>query len=1115
MNDGRTGSSFHLAGDLEPWMGVLLAVVAAGLAWWLYRLETRKGTVAPLDKVLPLLRALAVALIVLTLVGPTVRNINEEGERGRVLVFIDGSKSMSIKDDHMSAGRKLLLAERHGWLPKDQKILDPALHDAADFLADARISLNEGLEDPVANLAKLSQAFAKKTEQAAKLLEGKNYEVSGVGERKGVLYSEIWNGIGGSTVQDLLNHPKFKEGNPDSTAYLPGAESPMDIGENFGRRIFGKLVPPESGEYHFWVYSDDECVVRINVSGENPENAREILRRATFGTKAWSEKNRSRPVTLSQGKRYYFEILHKEGTGSDFCAVGWTLPSGRLERPIPGKHFRAPNHETSTTFAELRESMRAEIVKTAQELKKGDGDAAETAIRETLASLAETALSYENRFRATFEMYAENLASSSDENVRSALAAFDSTGRWKRATRLLTQREDSILRKLADTHVIEVHTLAGPEAERLWDNGGEAEPPEDFGPSSQNRRTDLASGLQATVRIDDEDEKTRKGEAGKEPRSAAVILSDGLHNEGTSPFETAKLLAGRDIPVHTVGLGSDATPLDLAVLDVETPSKVLKDDRVRGSVTLKDNLRAGTLFKIVVEDEQGKVVWEEELAGMNAMRRRVDFDFSVEKLVEEKISALGLGESVEVNAVPFRMKVRVEPVQGEARDDNNALSFAFDAIASKNSALIIDGRPRWETRYLHNLFERDERWSATVAFAGPGADDNSLPRGEEGDVFPTDKKTLFTYDLLVFGEISPDLLEEEEQEWIRDFVANRGGGILLLDGPRQQFREYAEDEENPIASLLPVKWREEGPKRLAPHAFRLTERGLATPALFLHPSADRNAELWGYAPKPGWVAPAEALPGTDVYLEATLDEGGEDAVPLLVSRPVGAGKVLYAGFDGTWRWRFEVGDKYHQRYWHQIAAWIMEQPFAVSDDFVAIDPGASTYRPGETAAIRVRVRDREGKPLADPNAEVEALIWRDGKVVATVPLESDAESGGLFRGETPALVAGEHEMTVRVNGLYDDGELRSKVEFVVNEPESPELATLTCNEDLLREVAELSGGRYLREEQIGRLNELLKPISSGKLITTEIALWQSYWWFVPIVLLLGVELFLRKRAGML
>ncbi|MFP6901886.1 MAG: hypothetical protein VCA36_13145, partial [Opitutales bacterium] len=570
-----------------------------------------------------------------------------------------------------------------------------------------------------------------------------------------------------------------------------------------------------------------------------------------------------------------------------------------------------------------------------------------------------------------------------------------------------------------------------------------------------------------------------------------------------------------DLPIHTIGLGSDNAPPDLAVLEIEAPLKVLKDDRLHGSVSLKDNLPAGTPFKIVVEDEQGEIVWEKELVGMNALRRRVDFDFPMEEMVEERISSLGLDKSVQLNSISFRMKIKVEPVKGEARHDNNERSFAFDAITKKNSLLIIDGRPRWETRYLRNLFERDERWSATSVFAGSGSDDESLPRGEEGDVFPTEKKALFAYDLIIFGEIGPKLLKEEELEWIRDFVANRGGGIILLDGARQKFREYAEDEENPIASLLPVKWAEEGPKRLSPHTLRLTEVGLKNSALFLHPSTERNEELWGYLPKPGWVAPTEALPGSEVHLEATIDEDGENAVPLLVFRPVGAGKTLYVGFDGTWRWRFEVADKYHQRYWHQIASWIMEQPFSVSDDFVALDAGASTYRPGERAALRVRVRDREGNPLDDPDAQVEALVWRDGKVVATVPMESDAESGGLFRGETPALSPGAHKVTVRVSEIYEEHELRSNVEFLVQEPESPELAILTCNEELLREMAELSGGRFLREEQIGRLNELLKPISSGKLVTTEIALWQSYWWFVPIVLLLGVELFLRKRAGML
>jgi hypothetical protein len=44
-------------------------------------------------------------------------------------------------------------------------------------------------------------------------------------------------------------------------------------------------------------------------------------------------------VVLTAGKRYYIEALHKEGGGSDHCSVGWTLPDGTDERPIPGKRL--------------------------------------------------------------------------------------------------------------------------------------------------------------------------------------------------------------------------------------------------------------------------------------------------------------------------------------------------------------------------------------------------------------------------------------------------------------------------------------------------------------------------------------------------------------------------------------------------------------------------------------------------------------------------------------------------------------------------------------------------------------------------------------------------------
>ena len=1114
MKDDRTGLSIHFAGELDSWICILLVLIAAATAWWLYRMETKKGASAPLDKLLPFLRAAAVALIVLTLAGPTLKNVSEKGERGRVLVFLDGSESMTIQDNHMSPGRKLLLAERHGWLPKDQQLLDPTLYEVTDLLSTARTELNIAKEDPAADLNKIAADFAGKAKQAAEMLKGKDYQVALPEERRGLLRHEVWEEVPGYDLQSLTSHSKFKTGAPDSTDHLRSVQSPVNVGDNFGRKISGILVPPQDGDYLFWLYGDDQCMLKLNTAGENPSNAKEILRVPTYAEADWGKALKSRPVSLRKDKRYYFEVLHKEGAGEDFCAAGWSLPDGSLERPIPGKRFLVPNIEQAPTFAELLKSMNDDFVQSAQSLRKGTGDTADADMRKALSELADQCLSYEDSFRETFDLYAEEQASEQSENISKALRDFDASDRWKRATRLLTEREDSILRELKDTHVIEVRSLSGFEADQVWGNGTEDEPPSDFGESPLTRITDLASGILSTVKADDdEDEDAQTGKS----RSAAVILSDGLHNKGSSPYETAKLMAGRDIPIHTISFGSKKAPPDLAVLDVSTPPMILKTDRAHGSITLKDNLDLGTEFRIVVEDELGNKIWDDNLTGINANRRRIDFDFPIEKMVEERILALGLDNSVEVNSVPMRFKARVEPVKGEARSDNNLKSFSFDAITKKNSVLIIDGRPRWETRYMRNVFDRDERWVVTAVFAGSGSAEPELPRGEDGEAFPPDKKSLFAYDLIVFGELSTGLLKDEELEWISEFATNRGGGILLLDGPRQKFREYAQQENHPIAKLLPVKWLDDSKPRLPPESFRLTDRGQSETALFLDPSSERNAELWGYLPVPGWVAPTEALPGTEVFLEANIDKEKHsvESVPLLVSRTAGAGKILYAGFDGTWRWRFEVGDKYHQRYWNQVASWIMEKPFAVRDDFVAIDPGASVYQPGEAAAIRIRVRDREGKPLNDPNLTAEGLIWKDGKIVATVPMKTDPDSGGLFRGTTPPLKPGQHEISVRVDGLYEESELRSRASFLVQQPESPELSTLTCNEELLQEVAKLSGGTYLREEQIGRLNDLLKPISSGKLVTKEIALWQSYWWFFPIVLILGLELYLRKRAGML
>lgn len=80
---------------------------------------------------------------------------------------------------------------------------------------------------------------------------------------------------------------------------------------------------------------------------------------------------------------------------------------------------------------------------------------------------------------------------------------------------------------------------------------------------------------------------------------------------------------------------------------------------------------------------------------------------------------------------------------------------------------------------------------------------------------------------------------------------------------------------------------------------------------------------------------------------------------------------------------------------------------------------------------------------------------------------------------------------------------------------SRELAELSCNEELLQQMARVSGGEYFREETAAKLIGKLEPLSNGRVEESETVLWQSWWWFIPVIGLLTTEWVLRKRAGLI
>ncbi len=687
-----------------------------------------------------------------------------------------------------------------------------------------------------------------------------------------------------------------------------------------------------------------------------------------------------------------------------------------------------------------------------------------------------------------------------EASQQAAAAQCDQTTRWQRLENSLLHPDRGLLGKLAATHDVQVVALSGARSETLWSRMKADAPPAGLGMDPVGPWTDLGSAIAGQMTSG----QASGGEQppGEQGHTAAVLLTDGRHNHGQSPLEAARVLGRQGVPIHTVGFGADREPPDLAVLGVEHPDVVFQKDRVRGTLLLRDQMPAGQSFaaQIVLGED---VLWQEQLSTIDSQLRRVAFDFSIDEPVERLRGELD--GNVTHHALPLVLCARLAPLDGETETSNNEAQFRFMAITQSYRILLIDGRSRWETRYLRNVFERDDQWQIDTILAGPGTEQATLPRGDGPDRFPADRGALFQYDLIVIGDVPTELFEQDELQWIRQFVEFRGGGLLLIDGRRGHL---AFQEGHPLLPLLPVTRLQE-PLSGTDWQLRLTPSGQRQNALMLVPSQEANQRLWNELPPPRTIVAVEALPDTETLVEAVA---GERVAPAMVARSFGAGRVFYAAMDETWRWRYKAADTYHQRFWNQLAQWIMPRPFTVSDDYVSLDTGPSDYASGDQVEIRARLRNVDGRPAT--SATVDALLWQDGRIVSTVTLDEDADGSGVYRGRTGRLAEGQYEVSIRASGFSQDA-LRARTSFVVEPPESHELELTACNNELLEEMARSSGGTFLREEESGRLVELLRPLSRGRVVESDTLLWQSYWWFAAIVGLLSIEWLLRKRAGVL
>ena len=165
----------------------------------------------------------------------------------------------------------------------------------------------------------------------------------------GAISGEGFSNIPGSQVTDLTSNPAYPN-NPSVTAVLNSFEY-KTMGDNYGARVRGYICAPVTGLYRFKIAADDQAGLWLSTD-ENPDNKVLIAyAERTTGFRQWNTypSQTSGYILLTKGARYYIETLHKQKTDGNYLSVGWTLPGGVFEAPIPeaGYLHWALLHQTS------------------------------------------------------------------------------------------------------------------------------------------------------------------------------------------------------------------------------------------------------------------------------------------------------------------------------------------------------------------------------------------------------------------------------------------------------------------------------------------------------------------------------------------------------------------------------------------------------------------------------------------------------------------------------------------------------------------------------------------------------------------------------------------------
>lgn len=600
------------------------------------------------------------------------------------------------------------------------------------------------------------------------------------------------------------------------------------------------------------------------------------------------------------------------------------------------------------------------------------------------------------------------------------------------------------------------------------------------------------------------------------PVAGIVLISDGQDtSKDDDPAQEAKKAATRGVGIYAVAVGDSSAPRNIRVFDLVAEEQVWEGDPFE--------------LDAVISAEG---VGQQSLEVVLTEARRETPDVAVE--IGRKAAPIPAeGGQVSVTFSHSQKKVgkyiyriAVAPREHETDVEDNSRSTPIEIKKDKSKVLLIAGGPSWEYRMVQAMLSRDKQFDLSVWLQS--MDPNMAQEGNSRiDQMPFERKELEDYDVIALFDPDPS---EFSPDWIKDLTdyVEDGGGLLYMAGPKYASKYLG--LYRGMGDLLPVQL-DDGFMELDDITARYTQpwdlsvvpANIEQPIMRFTTDSAFNQERWNQMPPMFWSFPVQdAKPSARVLLEREDKErGGVDGrSPLLVTGQFGAGRTVFMGFNGTWRWRRVGRDaEYFEKFWIQTIRYLVQGRLSKGRRRGLLELNRKKYSVGEPVTIHARLLNRAREPLVDPT--ITARL-KSGKSESTeVQLKAIEGRPGEYEAVLRATHLGVNEISVELEGDKAGETLRIAQPFSVELP-AIETRDPRLNRPLLKEIAEVSGGKYYEINQLNQV-ALDLPLRDETIVHSSkpMPLWDNKYssvgkyLMILLIVLLSVEWAVRKMVKLM